>query len=181
MIYVNHGVNLLVTPPAEHHYTYTEGRSGTTKQQLSPLFAGGKVEATSGYIGYMRGFEPLQNDYIYSALSFSVSGGTTHSVTQAAETTSQGRTVYYRYINGTRNTGSASYDEPGELSYTITQWRLAAPENDITATVQVTWKYKQSNGQYNTTTNNMGKSDVLMRQGDRTQTDYTFSIAENQS
>jgi hypothetical protein len=84
-----------------------------------------------------------------------------------------------RYINGQRSTGNYSYDEAGELTYTVTAWSLASPESDIAATVQVTWKYKNANGTYSTTTNSMGKGGVLLRQGDRTQTDYAYSISES--
>lgn len=181
MLHVQNGVYLIETPPVTHHYTYTEGRSGTTRTMLTPFLAGEEIISTSGYYGYMRGFEPAPNDHVYSSLSFAVNDGTTHEITQAAETDSQGRTIYVRYINGQRSTGSYSYGEAGELSYTVTAWSLADPESDITGTVQVTWKYKNANGTYSTTTNSMGKTDVLLRQGDRTQTDYAYSISESVS
>lgn len=181
MIYVNHGVNLLVTPPAAHHYSYTQGRSGTTRTMLTPFLAGEEIISTSGYYGYMRGFDPSPNDHVYSSLSFAVSDGTTHEITQAAEVDAQGRTIYVRYINGSRSGSNYSYGEAGELTYTVTAWRLADPEGDITGTVRVTWKYRNNNGTYSTTTNSMGKTGVLLRQGDRTQTDYAYSISENRS
>lgn len=181
MIYVNHGVNLLVTSPAEHHYTYTEGRSGATKLMLTPFLAGEEIISTSGYYGYMRGFDPSPNDHVYSSLSFAVSDGTTHEITQAAEVDAQGRTIYVRYINGSRSGSNYSYGEPWEFSYTVTSWNHANPEGDYTAAITVTGKYRNVNGTYVTTTNNMGKGGVLLRQGDRTQTDYTFNISENRS
>ena len=181
MLYVEHGVYLLETSPAEHHYTYNEGRSGRTRVMRTPFLAGEKIVSSSGYYGYMRGFEPSPNDCVYSSLYFSVSDGTTHEITQAAEVDAQGRTIYVRYINGQRSMGAYSYGEAGELTYTVTAWSLASPESEITGTVQVTWRYKNVNGTYSTTTNSMGKSGVLLRQGDRTQTDYTFNISENRS
>lgn len=181
MLHVQNGVNLLVTPPAEHHYSYTEGRSGAAKTMLTPFEAGQKITSSSGYNGYMRGSEPSPNDQVYSSLSFSVSGGTTHSISQQAEVDTQGRTVYVRYINGTRNANIRSYNEPWEFSYTVTSWNHANPESDYTAAITVTGKYRNNNGTYSTTTNSMGKTGVLLRQGDRTQTDYTYSITENRS
>lgn len=179
MLHVDHGVYLLTTSPAAHHYTYTEGRSGTTRTMLTPFLAGEEIISTSGYYGYMHGVAPSPNDHVYSSLSFAVNNGTTHEITQAAEVDAQGRTIYVRYINGQRSTGAYSYGEAGELSYTVTAWNIADPESDITAIVNVMWKYRNVNGTYATTTYNMGKGGVLLRQGDRTQTDYTYSITEN--
>lgn len=179
MLHVDHGVYLLETPPVTHHYSYTQGRSGTTRQMHSPLLADGKIISTSGYYAYMKGSEPSPNPYTYSSLSFALSDGTTYEITQVAETTAQGRTRYARYVNGTKSTSYYSYDEPAELSYIVTNWGYDSAGEYIAGIIQPTWKYKQAGGTYATTTTGMGKGGVLLRQGDRTQTDYAYSISES--
>ena len=175
MLHVQNGVYLLVTSPAEHHYTYTEGRSGATKLMLTPFLSGEKIVA-SGYNGYMQGFEPSPHDYIYSGITFAQSGGTQYEYTQAAETVGD-RTRYYRYQNGTKNTNQPSYDEPGEFTFVIIYWAQGKPGEPIIGTARTTWRYKNANGTYGTVAINI--TNVIFRQGDRTQTDYAYSISES--
>lgn len=178
MLYVENGVYLLETSPAAHNYTYNDGQNIDIRTINSPLLDDYRIVMSSGYTGYMNGKAPSASSYVYSSVSFARTGGTSYSVSQSAEQ-SGSNTLYYLYLNGTKQNSYQSYNEPGEMTILVQSWGYDAATNTLSGNIYVVWKYRKLNGTY--ATQNTSVSNVILRQGDRTQTDYTFSVSENRS
>lgn len=174
MLHVDYGTYLLTSPPVTHHHTYTETSQSVSRTIGTPLDDWG-FETSSGYVGYQQYAEPSPNPNIYSSVSFIKTDGTTTQHTQAAESDGS-RTVYYRYVDGVKNASAPSYDVPGEYTILLSSWGYNITTGVLSGMIRVEWRYKGSGGTYGTAYTN--SQNVVLRQGDGAQTEYTYHVTE---